>query len=290
MNDTQTPPGNAAAIADFYDRHTESLVRLAGDVIQSLRTTDVSRLLDIEAASMGLAAGMRVLDAGCGVGGPAIHFACHYGVTVDAVTISGVQAKLARQRVERADICDMITVHHGDFHEMHTFLPQASYDIVCFLESFGHSRAKRAALSSAWAMLKPGGVLYIKDLFVKEPALEVHRSVIAQNVRDIDTAYCYETADLYDVLRMVRGLGYILCAVKTVDIPLEEFENLSAAGEYGALTGIQRIDDFATYIFPVDYFELVCRKPLHPLDKGANRYFLQNLYELQVRGTPLSQL
>ena len=274
-----------AAVGRFYDRNMDAFHEVYGEVIQCFRTVDVSRLLDLQAKTMGLAPGMKVLDAGCGVCGPAIYFAHHYGVNVDAVTISAVQAELARDRVRQAGMAERVRVTYGDYHELPQLFTAATYDVVYFLESFGHSHDKRAALTAAWEMLRPGGALYIKDLFIKEAAIEQHRAELAANVRRINEAYHYEIGDLYDVLRLVRSRGFILCALKTIDIPIEEFENLSIAYRFQELTGIHPITDVANYVFPVDFLELLCLKPWHDLELGSTRYFLQNLYSLQALGS-----
>ena len=282
--------GHPAAVGQFYDQHAEAFARVYGDVIQALRTSDVTKLLDIEAASMGLVPGLRTLDAGCGVCGPAVYFAERYGVRVDAVTASTVQAAVAADKIRAAALEERVTVTHGDFHHLAAGFPPDTYDVVYFLESFGHSAAKPQALRSAWEVLRPGGLLYIKDLFAKEPAVGAHREAIERNIRLINEAYCYEVGDLYEVLRHARALGFILSAVKTLDIPLEEFENLTLSNEFQILTGINRIDDLATYVFPVDFFELLLIKPWYRRDAGHTRYFLQNLYNLQVLGVPENEL
>jgi cyclopropane-fatty-acyl-phospholipid synthase len=54
--------------------------------------------LDLVAAKLGLEAGMRVLDIGCGWGGAAAYFAETRGCEIVGVTISEQQATLARER------------------------------------------------------------------------------------------------------------------------------------------------------------------------------------------------
>jgi SAM-dependent methyltransferase len=280
----------AAAVGAFYDVNDAAFERVYGDVIQAFRTTDVTRLLDYEAQAMGLARGMKVLDAGCGVGGPAIYFAHRFGVRVDGITISRVQARRAAAKVDAAGLAGSVTVRCGDYHRLVPEFEAGSYDVVYFLESFGHSHDKGRAIDQAWAVLAPGGRLYLKDLFVKEAAAPEHREEIRANVRRIDEAYRYQVGDLYEVLRLLRRRGFILSAVKTVDIALEDFENLTLSNEFQELTGIHRIDDLSTYLFPVDFFEVVCLKPWHDASLGSNRYFLQNLYQLRIEGVPPDQL
>jgi cyclopropane fatty-acyl-phospholipid synthase-like methyltransferase len=84
-------------VRDFYNRYTDKFLQVYGEVIQAFRTKDVSKLLAYEMESMGLEAGNEVLDAGCGVGAPAIYFAQQLPVQIEAVTISDVQAKQAQK-------------------------------------------------------------------------------------------------------------------------------------------------------------------------------------------------
>jgi SAM-dependent methyltransferase len=280
------PLDHADAVGRFYDEHADAFQRVYGDVIQAFRTTDVRRLLDYEAKAMGLAPGMKLLDAGCGVGGPALYFAEKYGVRVDGITMSGVQARLAAQRVEAAGLGGQVAVRQGDYHAPGEEFERATYDVVCFLESLGHSHDKGRALDCAWEMLAPGGRLYIKDLFVREPLVPEHEEAIAANIRRINEAYHYFVGDLYDVLRHLRRGGFILSALKTVDIALEDFEDLTISNEFQELTGIHAIDDLGTYHFPVDFFELIAFKPPYDKLKGNNRDFLQNLLQLKVHRVP----
>jgi cyclopropane fatty-acyl-phospholipid synthase-like methyltransferase len=275
---------NAAEVGAFYDRTNDAFVQVYGEVIQAFRTHDLAHLLHYQAQMMQLKPGMRLLDAGCGVCGPAIFFAQHYGIQVDAVTASAVQVQAAQERITQAGLQAQVTVRQGDYHQLKTILPSGEYDAVYFLESFGHSSDKRAAIASAWDMLKPGGMLYIKDLFIKEPAIEQHRPEIMDNVARINEAYRYNVGDLNAVLTAIRQKGFILSALKTIDIPLEDFENLTISNDFQELTGIHRIDNLQEYLFPVDFFELVCIKPWYDLSQGNSRYFLQNLYYLKVTG------
>jgi 2-polyprenyl-3-methyl-5-hydroxy-6-metoxy-1,4-benzoquinol methylase len=281
---------SAELVGKFYDTHANAFMQVYGDVIQAFRTTNVSELLDYQARSMGMEQGMKLLDAGCGVCGPSIHFAKQYGVCIDAITASAEQVRLATEKVEAAGLSGQVTVAQGDYHLLEHYYTAGSYDIVYFLESFGHSHNKALAIAAAWNMLKPGGRLYIKDLFIKEAAIREHEQAIRQNVDRINEAYCYAVGDLYDVLRELRRQGFILSFLKTVDIPLEAFENLTLSNDFQELTGINRIDDLSDYIFPVDFFEILCMKPGYDISRGNNSYFLQNLYSLQVRGIPQEEL
>ena len=279
------PPSTAERVGEFYDQTHEKFLQVYGEVIQAFRTRDVAKLLDYQIGSIGLASGQHVLDAGCGVCGPAIYFCRTAGVTVEAVTASKTQAAHARRRIEEEGLAGKVAVRQASYQDLATLFPAESFDAVYFLESFGHSDDIERTLGAVWPVLKQGGTLYIKDLFRKEPSIPAHAAKIDEEIRKINAAYHYNVPDLYHFLRIVRKLGYIVQFLKTIDLPLEDFENLTISNDFQELTGIGRIENWKEYIFPVDFFEVKCMKPVHDIRAGNSRYFLQNLYHLKVLQT-----
>lgn len=281
---------NAQDVGDFYDAQTDNFLKVYGEVIQAFRTTDVTKLLDYQIESIGFQKGQRVLDAGCGVCGPARYFAKNAGVSVEAITISKDQVEKAKKYIDDEGLSGQVNVTLGDYHQLEKYYESDSFDAVYFLESFGHAKDHEQVLNSAWGMLKPGGTLYLKDLFIKEAALESLKSDIAREVHNINEAYRYNVADLYQVLYFLRKKGFILSSIKTIDLPLEDFENLTISNDFQELTGINKIDNLHEYVFPVDFFEIKCIKPWNALEYGNSRYFLQNLYYMQMHNRKQEEL
>src|SRR5690554_4036922 len=60
------------------------------------------------ADALGLQPGEYVLDAGCGVGGPAVLLAREYDVRVTGITVSVAQVEQARLRAGRSDLSDRV--------------------------------------------------------------------------------------------------------------------------------------------------------------------------------------
>ena len=284
--------GNHSAedVGNFYNEQTGNFLKVYGEVIQAFRTTDVSKLLDYQIEAIGLEKGQRVLDAGCGVCGPARYFARNAGVEVEAISISEDQVNRAKNYIEEEGLSDKVHVQQGDYHQLEKYYGSDSFDVVYFLESFGHATNHEQVINSAWGMLKPGGTLYIKDLFVKEAALPSLKVDIDREVKNVNDAYRYNVADLYEILRLVRKKGYILSSVKTIDLPLEDFENLTISNDFQELTGINKIENLQEYVFPVDFFEIKCTKPWNALEFGNSRYFLQNLYYMQIHNRKQEEL
>ncbi len=288
--ETYNAKHSAGDVGKFYNEQTDNFLKVYGEVIQAFRTTDVTKLLDYQIESIGLEKGQRVLDAGCGVCGPARYFVKHAGVEVEALTISEDQVEKATKYIKEEGLEEKVHVTLGDYHQLEKYYESDSFDVVYFLESFGHAVNHEQVINSAWGMLKPGGTLYIKDLFVKEPALPSLAEDIRREVKNINDAYRYNVADLYEVLRYIRKKGYILSSLKTIDLPLEDFENLTISNDFQELTGINKIENLQEYVFPVDFFEIKCIKPWNALEFGNSRYFLQNLYYMQIHNRKQEEL
>jgi len=166
---------HAISVGDFYDQYHDKFMTVYGSVIQAFRTKNVGDLLQYQVESMGLARGQRVLDAGCGVAAPALYFARHAGVQVDGLTISRKQYEAAQRNIAAEGLEDQVSVTRGDYHCLSAYFAPDSYDVIYFLESLGHSRDKARVLDECWTILKPGGLLYIKDLFKRIPILAEHK-------------------------------------------------------------------------------------------------------------------
>ena len=267
-------------VRSFYNEHNDSFLKVYGDVIQAFRTTDVTKYLDHTINSAGITDGTRLLDAGCGVAGPATYFAQKLpGLKVECVTVSDVQAKAAAEKVQEKGLTDRVNITHADYHTLHEVFEKESFDQVVFLESFGHSTQKERLLRSAWDVLKPGGSLYIKDLFLRIGHSDELQEKINMEAEKINKAYHYQINDLGEMVDMVRKIGYAIEFVKTIDIDLNEFENLTISNDFQELTGIARIEDWGKYTFPVDFFELKLYKPPYNMMEYEGKYFLQVIYK-----------
>ncbi|HEX5897902.1 MAG TPA: cyclopropane-fatty-acyl-phospholipid synthase family protein, partial [Solirubrobacteraceae bacterium] len=69
-------------------------------------------------SKLGLEAGERLLDVGCGWGSFAVHAAVHHGVHVTGITLSAPQAERARARAEEAGVADRVDIRVQDWREL----------------------------------------------------------------------------------------------------------------------------------------------------------------------------
>ena len=270
-----------AAVGAFYDAHHKQFMNTYGSVIQAFRTRDIEDMLNYELKQIDIKAGDVVLDAGCGICGPALYFSKRVSCRLHAITISEEQYKEAYLQIKDAGD-EQIELHLGDYHEMQHVFGSAVFDRIYFLESWGHSTQKKRLLSSSWKALKPGGIVYIKDLFrrVVHPGYAQHQ--IDALISAINAGYCYAVNELNELLDAARAQGFIVRFVKTIDIELDQFEDLSISNHFQNLTGINRTSDWNSYVFPVDFMELVLYKPSPQALGDADKYFLQNLLRAQA--------
>ncbi|WP_211229596.1 SAM-dependent methyltransferase [Nakamurella lactea] len=113
--------------------------------------------LDLVCRKLGLRAGMRVLDVGCGWGSFALHAAREYGVEVVGITLSEQQVRLASQRGAEQGLSDRVEFRLQDWRE----LDDGPFDAISSIGMAEHVGEQRfgeytAALRD---LLRPGGRL-----------------------------------------------------------------------------------------------------------------------------------
>ena len=277
---TPNPPAkkqpvlNSGDVAEFYNNNTDKFLEVYGEVIQAFRTNNVYDYLDYTIQNAELKDGQKILDAGCGVGGPASYFAAKLKADVEGLTISELQFQKANTAKPSKTLLGTTHFTLGDYHLMDEIYGPEVFDRVVFLESFGHSNNKPLLIEKALKVLKPGGVLYIKDLFRREHPNPEDGKRIDRIVEEIDKAYCYHVADLHEVLATLRRLNFIVLFVKTPDVKIGEFEHLTISNNFQELFDIAKIISWEDYIFPVDFYEIKAMKPPFDISTQKHLYFL----------------
>jgi cyclopropane-fatty-acyl-phospholipid synthase len=113
--------------------------------------------LDLVCKKLGLAAGERVLDVGCGWGSFAIHAAREYGVRVLGVTLAEEQVRLGRERVAAAGVADQVELRLADYRD----LSGETFDAISSIGMVEHVGEERIDLymRTLGELLRPGGRL-----------------------------------------------------------------------------------------------------------------------------------
>ncbi len=155
----------------FYDHWSPQFVASFGPTLQAgflkeeeAAPEDPETSTRLMAKRAGIRPGYRVLDAGCGVGGPAITVASSFpGVIVCGITVSGTQAAIGRGLIADAGLEKQVSILQGDYHHL-PFTP-ASFDAAVLFESIGYSPDRPRLLREVVRVVRPGGRIYIKDVF-----------------------------------------------------------------------------------------------------------------------------
>jgi SAM-dependent methyltransferase len=123
--------------------HSESLV-------------EMNRVL---AERVGIGAGDRVFDAGCGLGGSAIWLARERGARVTGISPVPHQVEEARSNAIKGGVAGSTSFSVGDYAA--TTFGAASFNVAWFLESLCHAPDKAAVMREAYRLVAPGGRLAI---------------------------------------------------------------------------------------------------------------------------------
>lgn len=118
--------------------------------------------LDLVCQKLGLTAGQRLLDVGCGWGSMILHAAEHYGVHATGVTISREQRDFIEKRVAERGLGDKVTVRLQDYREVQ----DGPYDAISTIEMGEHVGAKNYDVYTAtlFRLLKPEGRLLLQQM------------------------------------------------------------------------------------------------------------------------------
>jgi ubiquinone/menaquinone biosynthesis C-methylase UbiE len=174
--------------------------------------------------------GKRILDIGCGIGGPAFEMARTHGARVVGIDLEAPlieRAKRAATKQELSDRCDFQTVIAGPLA-----FDDESFDIVTSAGAFTQTADKAGLLAESLRVLKPGGTLSCYE-WLKSPG-EYSK----------DMLYWFE----------VEGLTYALAT-------LEDFRDQFVVAGF---TGIRSEDATAWYRTQVHLEYDLIRGELYP--------------------------
>jgi cyclopropane fatty-acyl-phospholipid synthase-like methyltransferase len=152
-------PGGRQTLAQALDAHTDLVCELAG-----------------------IGAGMRVLDAGCGIGEPARRIASRIDCEIVGLNISREQVRQGRELIARAGLAARVDIRHGNV--LHMPLPDAGFDAAICLEAGGdicvRAADKPRLLAELRRVLRPGGQVGFSDLvFSRTPTAAEDRALRA---------------------------------------------------------------------------------------------------------------
>ncbi|CAE6507493.1 unnamed protein product [Rhizoctonia solani] len=110
------------------------------------------------ASMMKLRPGMRVLDVGCGVGGPAREIAIFSGANVIGVNNNDFQIGRARKYSQKAGLSSQVEFVKGDFMSLSEQFGEGTFDAVYAIEATVHAPNWEGVYGEILKVLKPGGI------------------------------------------------------------------------------------------------------------------------------------
>jgi SAM-dependent methyltransferase len=175
MTDTTTKVREHYSAMGFTDRIKSALATIAPEV----QTLTVAQLAPLDqfhirgilataesAAAAGLEPSTRVLDLGCGIGGPARYLAATFGCKVTGVDLSPGFIDAATYLTVRCGLSDSVTFQVGD--ALHLPFEDAAFDTV-FLQHVAMNVENRPALyAEVRRVLTPGGRFVTYDLVLRD--------------------------------------------------------------------------------------------------------------------------
>ncbi len=134
----------------------EDLANLDEIHIRGLEATrELGQLADLKP-------GMRVLDVGCGVGGPARTLAAEFGCEVVGLEIVGEFCAAAAMLTEWVGLADRVSFREGDMRAMP--FPDAEFDLVLTQHTVMNVADKAALFAEIRRVLKPVGVFLLYEV------------------------------------------------------------------------------------------------------------------------------
>jgi SAM-dependent methyltransferase len=197
-------------VAEHYTRNDLastilSALRAAGKDVDRLSLDDLAPVDEFHirgrpataelASGLGLAAGQRVLDVGCGIGGPSRYVAATYDCNVVGIDLTEEYCRVATLLAERAGLGDRVEYHPGNALAMP--FADAGFEVAYTQHVAMNIEDKAQLYAEVWRLLKPGGRFGIYDVLQGEGGDVVYPVPWA---RDAATSFVVRPAELEALL------------------------------------------------------------------------------------------
>lgn len=196
-------------------------------------------------SEMGLEAGQKVLDVGCGIGGSAFYMAKHYGVDVYGLDLAKNMINIAAEKREQVSpgIRHRCQFHVADATTMD--YPENYYDVVYSRDTILHIEDKLSLFKLLNKTLKPGGTLLITDYCMGEGQHSQHfKDYVKQR------GYVLKTVPQYGDILKKAGFGRVQ-ANDVTDYFIQVSEN--------ELAKYEQMEEQVLEEFTKEDFEAICQ-------------------------------
>ena len=167
----------AQVVADHYGRRALGDVILralkeTGKDIEHLTSDDLAPVDEFHSggrnATVRLAqlaeidGSQRVLDVGCGIGGPSRYLASKFGCQVNGLDLTAEFVALAGMLAQRTRLADKVTYRQGNALDLP--FPDASFDVVWSQNAAMNIADRDRLYGEMHRVLRPGGRLALQDV------------------------------------------------------------------------------------------------------------------------------
>lgn len=227
-------------VTDFYEHGWGQSFHFAARSKGESFEASLARAEQYLALRLGLKAGMKVLDVGCGVGGPMRAIARFSGAAIEGVNNNDYQLEKVRAHNEKAGLGHLCSGFKGDF--MKLGVPEQSYDAAYAVEATCHAPDKAGAFSEVHRVLKPGALFAgyewcMTDKFNPDDA---HHQEIKSEIETGDSLP--DIASIPETIQALETAGFEVLdhfdAARTSDPGTSWY--LPLLGETSSLSGLRR--------------------------------------------------
>lgn len=170
--------------------------------------------LDLLAQLMDLKPGMRILDVGCGWGGPMVYLSKKYGVQAVGLTLSAKQKKFVEERIAKQGVDAQVIECHWENYE-----DERGFDAVYTDEVIVHFNRLGDYFKKVYSLLNSGGRMLNKELHFTHPQYSKMTRAMSFINEIYGSTGNYRT--LADELALANQAGFD--AQRIVQLPLSNY-------------------------------------------------------------------
>lgn len=145
-------------VTDFYEYGWGESFHFAPRKVHETFPASIARHEHFIAKALRLEPGMKVVDVGCGVGGPMREMARFSGASFVGINNNAYQIERGEKLNARYRLDHLCSFHKADF--MNTGLPDGSFDAAYAIEATCHAPDRTQCYREILRLLKPGGEFF----------------------------------------------------------------------------------------------------------------------------------
>ncbi|MEM7433672.1 MAG: methyltransferase domain-containing protein [Myxococcota bacterium] len=193
-------------VTDFYEHGWGQSFHFAPRFDGESFDASLARSEHFFALRLGLNEGMKVLDVGCGVGGPMRAIARFSGATIEGVNNNDYQLTKLEQYNQKAGLAGQCSGFKDDF--MNLGVADETYDAAYAFEATCHAPDKVAVFKQILRTLKPGGKFAAYEWCMTDAfdPTNAHHQKIKKGIEEGDSLP--DIATVPEVLEALREAGF----------------------------------------------------------------------------------